>query len=219
MTTPSSAAALLSAHPLHVMEKEIIHSHYDPNSCLQRLKSLIEIYKIPHSNLVYAALETRFLIESTLVFYLDILEDSNLSNTKKKQYKPNDLVTSLNDIEPNLEKKMNFIFLLAPFIGIPKPPPPLDIELTKSVHGRLGNYLHVSHKTHIASNEPEFWPDLHKLIGSIKPHLEAVIDAGFPRIDLSELGKNNFNAYVDGSISDDQLVSTFKETEDHNQSQ
>ena len=91
---------------------------------------------------LYAALELRNAIERLLFEYLVLIHGEKISKNLEKEYRADSLSRRIEAVEPELQKKIEYMNLMLRAVDMPLAVVP-NLDALSNLYGCLNNYLHA----------------------------------------------------------------------------
>ncbi|HEY1170539.1 MAG TPA: hypothetical protein VGH19_04145 [Verrucomicrobiae bacterium] len=158
------------------------------------------------SYLLYAALELRYTIEALLFYYLHALSEGDLSKSKQKLYRPQDLRQAILAADPLFLVKLEFADMCAYFDDSISSQLRPDIALLTSIHGRLGDWLHAEYSPLCSRVPEEKWVELSKLFESLGDHLSVILSHPLLDVNLTDKGNLVMQQYIEGTLTKAEVI-------------
>lgn len=144
-----------------------------------------------YAEVIYASLELRQAIERLAFEYLVLVNNHlkvGLSRPDLKKYLPKDLLRRLGELEPDIDKKIDFMNITLQSCGMNFNMLPPDVPFLVETHGRIGKMLHLQRNNVTKEEQVGFvrWlQDAHLrlrpyildrgIISKLKPHAEDIL--------------------------------------------
>jgi hypothetical protein len=155
---------------------------FDTSACHDRvwviLNELTVVGDTPQ--LLYAALELRFMVERLLRDVLMTVSFKALSRRQLDFYRAKDIVAELRRICPDFTLRWEFLTLVYGATGLREPFPSLDLDELVSRYGKLGDFLHAPRAPNWLMDNPDWKERLEVCVTGTYQYL-APYRALFPR--------------------------------------
>jgi len=169
----------------------------------RHLKYFMEPGMLDH--LFYAALEFRNAIERLLFEYLHILAIEDWEDKWEKAYQPKKLKAIILNVEPEFERKAEFLNLYCGAVGLPVRTEAFDLDKWNSLYGRLGNFLHGQKRPEETSENKEWWEGFVALIKEVGQAIANEKQQPMGSMTLNEEGLELYRRWNVGEISEEEV--------------
>ena len=183
----------------------LIQGVYGPFQALARLERTIREPCATLDSLLYAALDARMLLEGTALAFGFFFQEGEISKSQSKAYRVKDHVQNLREIEPEIEKVLDFLRIYVDTAGREQPLAVPDFDRMNQYYGQIGGYLHSTVSNWEAATGEGFGEDLWKLLGEIYREMKPMVAGGFPRPKLNEKGKELLGRFLRGEAGEEQV--------------
>lgn len=158
--------------------------------------------------LFYAAFEFRCCIEQTLRVYLELLGHENWSKQLEKMYLANDLKKKILSLEPEFNKKLEFVDILIRAVGN-KGAFQLDLDELDKLYGRIGGYMHAQVKPPKTVENPKWWGRFYDVLVESSNYLGSVLSHDLAQMSLSDKGWNLYDRWKSGELDEPSVMREF----------
>lgn len=155
--------------------------------------------------LFYAALETRFLIETILREYLVTLKDFGSSRAASDHYRPTSVIKEIEAAEPYFADKVHFANVLLQASEVANQLPIPDLQLFRSYYEALHKYLHTQHlPTYLV--ESDWWQHFEEELAGMLEFARPFLQMPKVRLTCNDSGLKLFHRFRRGELSAESLL-------------
>jgi hypothetical protein len=178
----------------------------------KRAKHLTDDFEEARQKLFYIAYELRCSIEAFLYEYLCFYHDDNLSRKLKKLYKAKDLTSAIRNVEPDIEKRIEFVNIVYAVMDMrPMNVPVPDMDKLGLFYGQIGNFMHIQKNAMDSDGAEIQWGQLEKLVKDALSFMHQSIYPQKTRLKLSEEGELLFEDFKANRKTEEQIKTLLKE--------
>lgn len=179
---------------------------------LNRAQQLLIDFEEARHKLFYMAYELRCSIEAYLYEYLCFYHDNNLSKKLKKLYRANDIVSAIRDMEPDIERRIEFANIVYAamdmrliILAIP------DMNKLGMFYGQIGDFMHIQKEAMDSDGADTRWSQLETLVKDVIAFMNQSIYPQKTRLILTEEGDHLFEDFKANRKTVDQIRALIKE--------
>ena len=160
---------------------------------------------------LYSALELRNAIERLLFEYLVIIHGGeNVSKSMENQYSADSLRKRIEDVEPELQKKIEYMNLALRALGGPLAVVP-DLNALSNLYSRLNNYLHAWKRPEKTARQSAWWSGLWQVLDETEKMLTQILTGTIGHIELNDKGWQTYEAWKRKEMNDEEAVESFRQ--------
>lgn len=158
---------------------------------------------------LYSALELRNAIERLLFEYLVIIQGEEVSKKLEKEYRADSLRKRIEDIEPELQKKIEFSNLLLFAIDM-KPAIVPDLGALSDLYSRINNYLHAWKRPNKTAQNRVWWESLFQVLDEAEEMLTKILAGTIGHVKFNAKGWEEYEAWKHGKLTDEEIIESFR---------
>lgn len=159
---------------------------------------------------LYSALELRNAIERLLFEYLVIIQGGeNVSKKMENEYSADNLKKRIEAVEPELQKKIEYMNLMLRAIGAPPAVVP-DLKVLSDLYARINNYLHAWKRPQKTAQKREWWAGLWQTLDETERLLTQILGAPIGHVKPNDTGQQAYEAWKNNELTDEQVIESFR---------
>jgi hypothetical protein len=158
---------------------------------------------------LYAALELRNAIERLLFEYLVLIHGENVSKKMEKEYSADNLSKRIEAVEPELQKKIEYMNLMLRAVNMPLAVVP-DLDALSNLYSRLNNYLHAWKRPQNTARKRAWWSGLWQVLDEAERMLTQILTGTIGHVKLNDKGWQTYEAWKNKELSDEAVIKSFR---------
>jgi hypothetical protein len=160
---------------------------------------------------LYAALELRNAIERLLFEYLVIIHGGeNVSKKMEKEYRAYSLRKRIENVEPEFQKKIEYMDLMLRAVGMTVAVVP-DVDALSTLYSRLNDYLHAWKRPEETAQKRVWWSGLWQTLDETERLLTQILSGTIGHVKLNEKGWQTYEAWKNNKLSDEDVIESFRQ--------